>query len=154
MLKRRTTINYDERIAELEKQIESLQALLDKEVARSAEERKLGIDTRIEHLKIIKSVNDRLSEHIERAQRWEEKHRDDGIEVLQLIVRHSDSLCEKAETIKLIGKEQLLMRREFMRLDEVYYHVFPERLSQDIKFLDQLAALGPTPAPDVDPKKG
>ena len=43
--------------------------------------------------------------------------------------------------------------RDIMRLDQAYYHVFPERLAPDVRLLDQLDALTSKPKPDANPKK-
>ncbi len=59
------------------------------------------------------------------------------------------------ERIKYLEKEHDVERldRDSMRLNQVYYHVFPERLSQDIKLKDQLNALNSKPAPDAGSKE-
>jgi hypothetical protein len=42
---------------------------------------------------------------------------------------------------------------ELIKLKDAYYHVFPERLAQDVKFEKQMDALMAKPSPSADPKK-
>jgi hypothetical protein len=150
----------DARIAELEKQIESLKALLDGEIARAAKERMTNIDRRVEYLDIIKSVNDSFGKDISLAQKHIQINRDDlnrAYEIfglietrLKLLEKH-DGLAKNS--LKKILSEQLRVHREMMRFDDAYYHIFPERLPQDIRLFDQLGALTSKPDPDVDPEK-
>jgi hypothetical protein len=150
----------DTRIAELEKQIESLKALLDGEIARAANERKENIDKRIEYLGLIKSVNDNLGKDIGFAEQQIQINRDDlnrAYEIFGLIETRL-KLLEKTEdwakkSLKEVMREQLRVRREMMRYDDAYYHVFPERLAQDVRLLNQLGALTSRPDPDADPEK-
>jgi hypothetical protein len=44
-------------------------------------------------------------------------------------------------------------RRELRKLDQVYYHVFPDRLEQDVRLGEQLRALKIVPGADGE-KKG
>jgi ribosomal 50S subunit-associated protein YjgA (DUF615 family) len=149
----------DARIAELEKQIESLKALLDGEIARSAEQRTDLIEKRLELLTLMKGLDDRLAEHIERAQKWEQNNRDTRIEILQLIVRLSKNddlkpIIEPLKGIVDVHRDQIDgILRDIMRLNDAYYHVFPERLAPDVRLLGQLDALTFKPKPDADPKK-
>jgi hypothetical protein len=133
--------------------------LLNEEIARSAEQRTDLIEKRLELLAVIKGVDDGLAEHIERAKRWEQNNRDTRIEILQLIVRLSknDDLKPFIEPLKGIidvqGDQIDGILRDIMRLDQAYYHVFPERLAPDVRLLDQLDALTSKPKPDANPKK-
>jgi uncharacterized coiled-coil protein SlyX len=45
------------------------------------------------------------------------------------------------------------LQRVMLRMEDVYYHIFPERLTQDAKFSEQLAALKIKLVPDVDSKE-
>lgn len=42
---------------------------------------------------------------------------------------------------------------DMMKMREAYYHVFPDRLPQDIRVFDQLDSLTSKPKPDAEPKK-
>jgi hypothetical protein len=54
----------------------------------------------------------------------------------------------------LRGDVELIERHVIQRLDEVYYHVFPDRLAQDAKFGQQLLDLMKhSPRPDADKKQ-
>jgi len=44
-------------------------------------------------------------------------------------------------------------RREMLKLSDVYYHVFPERLAEDVRRLEEQEAVNSNGAPDAD-KKG
>ena len=68
----------DARITELERQIESLKALLDDEIVRAAKERMTNIDRWVEHLDIIKGlINDSFGKDISLAQKHIQINRDD-----------------------------------------------------------------------------
>jgi hypothetical protein len=43
--------------------------------------------------------------------------------------------------LRMLRSQVELMERHMQKLDEVYYHVFAERLSNDLKFRDQLMEL-------------
>jgi hypothetical protein len=43
--------------------------------------------------------------------------------------------------LKMLTDQVELMERHMQKLDEVYYHIFPDRLSKDLKFRDQLMEL-------------
>jgi hypothetical protein len=43
--------------------------------------------------------------------------------------------------IKMLTSEVRSLEERMMKLDEVYYYVFPDRLTQDTKFYNQLCEL-------------
>jgi hypothetical protein len=43
--------------------------------------------------------------------------------------------------MRTLAAQVELLQRYIQKLDEVYYHVFPERFEKDVKFHDQLMAL-------------
>lgn len=56
-------------------------------------------------------------------------------------------------SVTMMSHELEIIKRQMARWDEVYYHVFPERFSQDMKFEQQLHELKYPPKPDADKKK-
>jgi hypothetical protein len=51
-------------------------------------------------------------------------------------------------SIKLMGVKLEQVERRMEKWDEVYYHVFPDRLAQDVKFENQLLGLIKPQKPD------
>jgi hypothetical protein len=43
--------------------------------------------------------------------------------------------------VKMLTSQVELMERHMQKMDEVYYHIFPDRLAKDVKFGDQLIEL-------------
>jgi hypothetical protein len=76
-------------------------------------------------------------------------------------VTKPNPLTETELALMALQLNQAMMRadldliHEYMqKLDEVYYHVFPERLAQDVKFGQQLADLMKrSRRPDTDEKQ-
>ena len=62
-------------------------------------------------------------------------------------------LNEFRKDILVLAQDNRDLVRQLNKLDEVYYHVFPDRLAQDERFEKQLDALMPKPKGDADPKK-
>jgi hypothetical protein len=119
--------NNDARIADLEAKFETLQALVTKEATRAAERRKTVSDDLIELCTMIQKVSKKCS-------------LDDVLPHIQAILDiHRDQ----------IDKVHL----DIEKLHEAYYHVFPDRLKQDVLLGRQLDALTSPPASDADPKK-
>jgi hypothetical protein len=52
-----------------------------------------------------------------------------------------ESIKRISSHITTLAEDQRYIIRELSKLTEVYYHVFPDRLSQDVKFEKQIDAL-------------
>jgi hypothetical protein len=128
--------NHEARILELEKQVEALRALLDKESARIDDHRKHSLDAEGEHVAIMKMLNTHLSDHIERTAEWDNKNRDSIVDLARSIIKQDDRI-----------------RQELIRMRDVYYHVFPDRVEQDAGLIEQMEALGLKSSADAGPKK-
>lgn len=161
----------DKRIFLLEQRIGKLEALLNKSIARSPQQTGIDRDSRTEILRLMTGLEDRLNRHGDKfndvCDQIDIHHGDlnKAYEIfglvdtrLKVLERHDGSHNKMVRSIKAIidvhdGQIERLLR-EVMRLDECYYHVFPERLAQDARLLNQLASLTSKPTPDAKPKKG
>ena len=71
-----------------------------------------------------------------------------------LIEKKLDELCKLLKDIHQREEEKWeLAMQHYQRLDEVYYHVFPERLAQDAEVGRQFAALTSRPGSSGERKK-
>jgi hypothetical protein len=74
-----------------------------------------------------------------------------------ILSKRGDDFIEMIKSLRAIidiqdrAIERLQLDR--MKFDEAYYHIFPDRLEQDVRLFDQLEALNSKPVPDVDSKK-
>jgi hypothetical protein len=62
-------------------------------------------------------------------------------------------VLKQQEYIEALSELLDATRNELQKLDEVYYHVFPDRLEKDVRLGNQLRALKMVPGVDGD-KKG
>ena len=152
-----------ERFLLLEQRVKSLEALLKDNIARTRKQYETDRDNRTEFFTLMKGLEDRLNLHGKKFDDVCDQidiHHDDlnkAYEIfglvetrLKILEKHDD---EAQAALKPIMQEQVRVTRELMRLDDAYYHVFPDRLAQDIRVYDQLAALNIKPLPDANPKK-
>jgi hypothetical protein len=121
------TRNYEEQIAALDRKIEKLGAFVNHHI--NSHEQRFADDNK--HLAtLLKMVTDAHK-------------RCDGLDgAIRILKRMVDTHTD----------EWARMRREKMRCDEAYYHIFPERLAQDVKLSDQLDALTSKASPDGEGK--
>ena len=144
----------------LEQKVEKLEALINETIARSASQREQDSRKQTELLELIKLGNDCFGKDLDFAQEQIQINRDDlsrAYEIfnlvetrLKILEKHDD---DARTALKPIMQEQLRVTRELMRLDDAYYHVFPDRLAQDIRLLDQLASLTSKPPPPMQIRK-
>jgi hypothetical protein len=70
------------------------------------------------------------------------------------LMKRDDDLFELLRLQKAVteGEADLLRktRRELVKLRDVYYHVFPERLAEDVRLLEEQEAVNLKAAPDVE----
>jgi hypothetical protein len=50
--------------------------------------------------------------------------------------------------VRCLAADMLRIERQMQKLDAIYYHIFPDRLKQDVEFERQLDALKSRPRPD------
>lgn len=73
---------------------------------------------------------------------------------IQGLNRQCDCLEGAIRSLKAIVDSnsdlQSHMQREFMKYDDLYYHIFPDRLAQDVRLASQLDKLNPKAAAGDD----
>jgi hypothetical protein len=125
------------KVQELERQIEANRNK-PKPDAVCNEEKKLPEGWRPLDLKIFEAISMLEAKQVITDRRF--------TEILELLKsQHRAAVAESELTQD--------MHRRLQKLNQVYYHVFPDRLEQDIRLQEQLNALNLKPAPDADPQK-
>ena len=131
----KTEHDHTKSIALLKSQFEELHASFDQESVRNADHRKYSFDADSEHLKIINMVNARLSANIDITIDLDSRLRADVVDLAGVILLQDENV-----------------RKHRMKIDELYYHVFPDRVEKDAAVVDQMEKLGLNASADVGPK--
>jgi len=149
------------KFAELEAKIESLQSLVATKETEFKAHRNEWAEMRIKDLELLEDVESRLVKAVkyilhelgygrEREDEADETARKipAGWRALDLEIFEKMAFLEAWLTVS--DKRENF---ELIKLKDAYYHVFPERLAQDVKFEKQMDALMAKPSPSADPKK-
>jgi len=155
--------NNDARITDLEAKIATLQALVSQEAMRSAELRKENEDFKRqvtifnkafeltdETFKRVDDYTQWLKEKVEST--WKLTLLND--ERAEILVRHDDchgKMLGHAKAMIDAHTDQIKsLQLDMTQMRDAYYHIFPERLKQDVQWGRQFDALIPKPPPDTD----
>ena len=123
-----------------------------------------GLETRIAVLEAIgEHTWNILKENFEKLANSVEENRVSGLDLSAKIWGEVQKLQERGEgswalhktakkLLEFHGERLNGIGLDLARLDEAYYHIFPERLKQDVHLQRQLKALRSKQEPDADPE--
>lgn len=131
---------------EIKKKFAAMEARIDELETKVIEDCKFGCEGRERIIELMRGLNGYIKEVCQ-------EERDDFVKTTNLIKKLSDKVNYEAKTNNIIGKEVLRLHNEFMKLDEVYYHIFPDRFAQDNRVICQIDEIFSKHDPDANPKK-
>jgi hypothetical protein len=153
----------DARIEILEKRITKLESMLTDEIAGLDKRTSTNVKFASANADAIRVICDRLPniwDGIEKAHaRLDDAWKLCALadERLKILEKHDEcykNMFEHSKAMIDVHTDQIQsLQRDMMQMRDVYYHVFPERAVQDVRFMDQLDAIISKPNPGADPEK-